>query len=124
MNGLWSKLHGEPVASMAIVTAAIGVATILGAPEKIMGAIAILIGALLAFPIRSGVTPVATAATTVKVAAKAAANMALEQVNSHTAGPIGATTEESRTLATEVATEASDLALKAIGIKRKERVAS
>lgn len=124
MGKLLGSLKAEPVATMAIVTAAIGVATILGAPEKIMGAIAILIGALLAFPIRGSVTPTTTAATTVKVAAKAAANMALEQVNSHTAGPIGATTEESRTLATEVATEASDLALKAIGIKRKERVAS
>lgn len=124
MNGLWSKLRGEPVASMAIVTAAIGVATILGAPEKVMGAIAILIGAILAFPIRSGVAPVAAVVTATRAAAVEAATAVAEQVNSHTAGPIGAITEEAAAVAATAADDAADQALRNLGVKRNARAAT
>lgn len=121
MTNLLRTLKGEPVATMAIVTATIGVATILGAPEKIMGSIAILIGALLAFPIRSGVTPVADAVTATKEAAAAAAANVAESLNSHSAGALGTITEEAAIVAATAADDASNTALKAIGVSKKAR---
>lgn len=65
-------LKAEPVAVMAVLTAASGLAVLLGASKPLLGAIVTLIGALLAFPVRSAVAPVGKVA---EVATQVAAQL-------------------------------------------------
>lgn len=123
MSGLLRLLKGEPVATMAIVTAAIGLATILGAPEKAMGAIAVLLGAVLAFPVRDAVAPVAAVVETTRKAAADAAAQVASRLDGETVGQVGVITDHAAELATTAADAAADAALRNLGVGRKARAA-
>lgn len=121
MSGLLRLLKGEPVATMAIVTAATGLAVIAGADEKLCGAIGVLIGAILAFPVRNVVTPVASAVETTRKAASDAAAQVASRLDDETAGQVGVITDHAAELVTTAADAAADAALRNLGVSRKDR---
>lgn len=121
MNALLRLLKGEPVATMAIVTAATGLAVIAGLDEKLCGAAGVLIGAILAFPVRNVVTPVIAAVATTKAAAHDAAAQVASRLDGETAGQVGTITDHASQLVDTAADSAADAALRTLGVKRKER---
>lgn len=123
MSKLWATLRAEPVATMAIVSAAIGVAVIAGAPNEIMGALGVLAGAILAFPVRGAVSPLASVVKTTRTAALDAAAQVASRLDPETAGTAGTITDHAVQLADTAADTAADAALRAAGIKRKVRTA-
>ena len=123
MSGLWRALRAEPVATMAIVTAAVGLVIVLGGPEKLMGGIEVLIGAVLAFPVRSGVIPTGKVAGAVAGAAASAAETAVREVGKDTVGLVGEVTNTGLHVVGQAAQDATTTALDAIGITGRRRAA-
>lgn len=121
MNQLLRVLKGEPVATMAIVSAVTGLAVIAGLDEKLCGAIGVLIGAILAFPVRSGVTPVASAVASTRAAAHDAAAQVASRLDDETAGAVGTITDHAAQLVDTAADSASDAALRGLGVTPKGR---
>lgn len=121
MKSLLSGLRAEPVATMAVVTAALGIAVFFGLDEKLSGLIGVLIGAVLAFPVRSGVTPNATAVKATQDAATEAALATANQLDAVTAGVKGIATEAGQGIAANVADIAANSALKLAGFSRSDR---
>lgn len=94
MTKILMALKGESVATMAIVTAALGILTLTGVmDQKLSGAIAVLVGAILAFPVRGIVTPVTTAVGMATQAAQTAAETVAKQIDAPTAGVAGQITD-------------------------------
>lgn len=120
---LLALLKAEPVATMAVVSAANGVLILFGVPKEPLGAVSILIGAILAFPVRSGVAPLQHVVQTANVAAEAAAKGVAEQLTPETVGGRGEITGAALGIATETAGNAADQALRQLGVSRKDRAA-
>lgn len=118
MTGL---AKAEPVSVVAAVTAALGVATILGLDPELAGALEVLIGAVLVV-VRQVVTPVATAAATAATAASDAAVLVAAALQPETVGPEGEITENGLTVASLASSEAAHDALKKLGVPQKVRI--
>jgi hypothetical protein len=116
MSAVWRALRAEPVATMAVVTAAVGLAVVLGGPAKLMGGVEVLIGAVLAFPVRSGVVPAGKVAGAVADAASQAAQTAVREVGADTAGGVGEVTSTGLHVVGQAAQAATSRVLGAIGI--------
>lgn len=110
---LLNGLRAEPVATTGLVTAVLGLATILGLEPKLAGAIGTLIGALLAFPVRNAVWPQAHVVDAVRTAA----DLTAESLGPETVGPAG-TASPTGTLTAAVA---ADEVLKGMGVSRRNR---
>lgn len=109
-------LRGEPVATMAVVTAVLGVLTLVGISTNVTGPVGILIGAVLAFPVRSAVAPVGKVAATVRAVAQDAAATAAASLDRTTVGLTGEVTAAASTIVSEAASLASNLALNDLGV--------
>lgn len=114
-------LKSEPVATMAIITAATGVAVILGASEAFCGSVAVLIGTILAFPVRNSVSPVGNVVSTTKAAAQDAARQVASVLTEQTAGKAGSITDTAERLVATAADGAADAALRQLGVSREDR---
>lgn len=124
MNTLIAWVRGNRARASAISVVVIGWLGPAGVPDYIVSGLLTILGILVGTTlVHNAVTPVAKAATAAKVAAQGAALTVAEQLNSHTAGPIGATTEEARAVVDDATRDATDTALRAIGVKRSERAA-
>lgn len=113
---VWRAVRAEPVATMAVVTAIVGLAIVLGAPAKVLGALEMLIGAVLAFPVRSGVMPTTKVARAVTKAATQAAETAVREVGADTVGRVGEVTNAGLHVVGEAAQLATTTVLDTIGI--------
>lgn len=124
MNTVTRLIKGEPVALSGIITAAIGLAVTLGADEKIMGALGVLIGAVITFIVRSGVNTVAkTVAVTTAAAHKAAVTTA-ENLTDETVGAHGTTTGSAVGIVADATQAAVMDTLRDAGFSRKDRLAA
>lgn len=94
MTALLRLLKAEPVATMAVVSALTGLAVLAGVPEDLCGAVAVLIGAVLAFPVRSNVRPEAQVAALVTEAAEQASTQVAKTLSVETVGAVGDLTEQ------------------------------
>lgn len=121
MSSVLRLAKGEPVATMAVVSAFFGVLTLLGVEPKFTGAVGVLIGAVLAFPVRDGVNTVATTVTAVREATQEAASTVASQLGEATIGEVGVLTGTGAAVATNAAALASEAALVGLGVKRKDR---
>lgn len=119
---LMKLLKAEPVATTSIISAAIGLATILGAPEKVMGALGILLGALLAFPVRGTVTTVAKTVEVVAQASAMAAESTAAQLTPETVGALGSVPAPE--VVEDAARMATTVALTGLGLSRREAKAA
>lgn len=90
-------------------------------PDLISSGILTILGILLGTDLHNAVVTVPHAVAATRAAAVEAATSVAEQVNSHTAGPIGAITEEAAAVAATAADDAADDALRTLGVKRKDR---
>jgi antitoxin (DNA-binding transcriptional repressor) of toxin-antitoxin stability system len=120
----WKLFRSEPVATMAVVTAVLGVLTLVGVSKTATGPIGILIGAILAFPVRSGVTPNATVVQVAKTAAQAAATTVAGTIDTASAGVAGTITEAGAAIADIATTDVVNSVLKDAGFSRKDRAAA
>lgn len=111
-------LKGEPVATMSVVTAFIGVLALLGIPKEVTGPIVILIGAVLAFPVRSNVAPLTHVVSAVRAVAENAASGTAAALDKSTVGLTGEVTASATSIVSEAASLASNLALADIGVKK------
>ena len=103
---------------MAVITAVLGVLVLVGVNEKVSGSIGVLIGAILAFPVRSGVTPVATAVTLVKEAAGQAAEAVASGIDPKTAGPVGMVSNAAIQIVQDATADATAVAMGALGVNK------
>lgn len=121
MTGLLKLLKGEPVATMAVVTAIGAVLALFGIPAPVFAGIAGVIAAVLAFPVRNIVAPVAAVVETTRAAALDAAAQVASRLDAATAGQVGTITDHAAQLVDTAADSAADAALRSLGVKRKDR---
>lgn len=118
---LLQLLKGEPVRTMALVSAVGAALALLGVPAAVWASFSGIIAAVLAFPIRDAVTPVAAAVETARTAAHDAAAQVASRLDGETAGQVGAITDHAGQLVDTAADAAADAALRGLGVKRKDR---
>ena len=116
-------LKAEPVATMAVVTAFIGVLALVGVPKEVTGPIGILIGAILAFPVRGTVNTVAKTVEATTAAATNAAVKVAENLTSTTAGVAGQVTALGEAVVTDAIADTATQVLNGLGFSRKDRAA-
>lgn len=116
-----NTLKGEPVRTMALLSAVGAALALLGVPAAVWASFSGIIAAVLAFPIRDAVTPVASAVETTRAAAHDAAAQVASRLDTETAGEVGTITAHATELVDTAADGAADAALRSLGVKRKGR---
>lgn len=113
MSNVLRLIRGEPVSFQGVVVAGVGLAILLGLPEKIGGGIAVFIGAVVTWLVRSQVNTVAKTIQMTTEVATAAASETAKQLTDETVGQLGRVTDPAtqvvaRAVEDAVATTLSD----------------
>lgn len=113
--------RGEPVRAMGVVSAVGALLALFGVPAAVWAAFSGVLAALLAFPVRGIVTPVASAVQATRAAAQDAAAQVASRLDTETAGVAGTITDHAAQLVDTAAVAATDTALRNLGVRRKDR---
>lgn len=121
MSGLLAWVKGNPTRVAAIATVLLGWAAAAGVPDLVVGGLGTILAVIVGGPVYNAVAPVAKVVETTRTAALDAAAQVASRLDAQSAGPIGTITDHGVQLADTAANSAADAALRAAGIKWKDR---
>lgn len=121
LHRVWALVRSEPARAAAVATVVLAWLATAGVPDEIVGGLGTLLAALLGWPIRDAVTPVANVAGTVRAAAEKAALDTAQRLDEEIVGPAGQLTDRATGVVIEAAGDAAHDALNALGVRRKYR---
>jgi hypothetical protein len=124
MSSILGLIRAEPVSFNGVIVAATGLAILLGLPEEIGGAIAVFIGAVVTWLIRSQVNTVAKTVQATTEAATAAAAETAKQLTDETVGPLGRVSDTATQVVARASEDAVANTLTDLGFKQKNRRAA